>query len=264
MLEAIISGAIQGIVEWLPVSSEGLLVLIKVNFFGGKGLDIVLKEVLFLHLGTFLAALVYFRKEVIALLKACFNYKASNNETRQIFKFVIITTIISGLLGFLFLKIFTGLETQLEITAKIITLGIGLLLLITGWLQIRARRKKGVKQVNDIKNADSVLLGFLQGLAVLPGLSRSGLTVSGLLLRKFDDVTALKLSFLMSLPIVLLGNIVLNLDKFAFSGYSMIELLFSFVFGIITIDLLLRFARKINFGWFVLIFGLATIAAVLI
>lgn len=257
MFEAIISGTIQGIAEWLPISSEGLLILIKTNFFGGS-LGIALKEVLFLHLGTVLAALVYFRKDVCGLIKTFFNYKSADEENRQVLKFIIITSVISGLLGLLFLKVLT----DFEMTAKVINLAIGLLLLITAFFLIKAKKMKGDKKI--IQNSDSVLLGFLQGIAVLPGLSRSGLTVSGLLLRKFDDEAALRLSFLMSIPIVLAGNVVLNFDKFSFDGYSFISFLFAFVFGIITIDLLLRFARKINFGYFVLIFGIITILAVLI
>ena len=95
------------------------------------------------------------------------------------------------------------------------------------------------------KTGDGVLLGVAQGLAALPGLSRSGLTVSVLLLRKFDGATALKLSFLVSLPIVLFGNLFLNLNDFAFSAEALVGLFFSFLFGILTIDLLLKAAKKI-------------------
>ncbi|MFH1612089.1 MAG: undecaprenyl-diphosphate phosphatase [bacterium] len=264
MIEAIITGIIQGIAEWLPVSSEGVLVLVKVNFFGASSLSIILKEVLFLHLGTFLAALVYFRKDVVDLIKTIFNYKTANIETQKTFKFLIIATIISGLLGLVFLKLLTGLEAQLNVTGKFITLAVGGLLLITGYLQIRAKRQKGSRKISDIKNTDSVLLGVTQGFSALPGLSRSGLTVSALLLKKFDDISALKLSFLMSLPIVLVGNIILNWNKFILTGQSLVGLIFSFIFGIITIDLLLRLAKKVNFGWFVFIFGLLTILAIMI
>jgi undecaprenyl-diphosphatase len=99
-------------------------------------------------------------------------------------------------------------------------------------------------------------------LAVLPGLSRSGLTISALLLRKFDNASALKLSFLMSLPVVLGGNIVLNFKYFTFSTELLLGLIFSFIFGLLTISLLLKIARKVNFGWFVLIFGVVMIISI--
>jgi len=258
MLEQIILGTIQGITEWLPVSSEGILVLIKTIFFAKQELEETIKQVLFLHLGTLLAAFVYFRKDVLSLIKTLFNYKLADLETKKIFKFLIIVTLISGSLGFILLKIFVGLESELFLSSKILTLIIGFLLIITGILQLKALNK-GNKKAIDLNNKDSFLLGLMQGLAVLPGLSRSGLTISALLLRKFNSKDTLRLSFLMSLPIVLGGNIILNLKYFTFSIELIIGLVFSFIFGLLTIDLLLRIAKKINFGYFVLIFGLLVI-----
>jgi len=199
MLEQIVLGTIQGIVEWLPVSSEGVLVLIRTNFFDiEQGLEKTIREVLFLHLGTFLAAFLYFRKDV---------FRVWGNK--KLFNFLLITTIITGLLGYGLLNLFVNLEEQVALSGKFITLAIGLLLLITAYLQIRAKTR-GHREIRDLKTGDSLLLGLMQGLAVLPGLSRSGLTVSSLLLKKFNSRDALKLSFLMSLPVVLGGNIILN------------------------------------------------------
>lgn len=264
MLEQIILGIVQGITEWLPVSSEGVIVLIAKNFLKeGITIETVVKQALFLHLGTFLAALVYFRKDVLSLIKTLFNYKSAKIETQKIFKFLLISFLISGFLGFALLKIFIGLEDQISLSAKAITLLIGFLLLITAYLQIKAP-KQGHRKSIDLKNTDSVLLGLIQGLAVLPGLSRSGLTVSTLLLRKFDDQDALKLSFLMSLPIVLAGNIILNFNDLIFSNDLIWGLIFSFIFGLLTIDLLLKIAKRINFGYFVLIFGLLVLGSVFI
>ena len=260
MFEQIILGIIQGIFEWLPVSSEGVIVLIEKNFFNSQlGLEDIIRKALFLHLGTFLAALIYFRKDVLNLIKALFNYKSVDSETQKVFKFIVITSLIGGFFGFILMKVFTGLEDQLGLSTKIITLVVGLLLLITGGLQIRAKNIKN-SQIKRIENKDSILLGFVQALAALPGLSRSGLTVSALLLRRFDGASALKLSFLMSMPMVLGGNLILNLKEFTFSLEMFLGLIFSFVFGLLTIGLLLKIARKINFGWFVLIFGIVIIA----
>jgi len=256
MLEQIVLGIVQGIVEWLPVSSEGVLVLIRANFFPiEQGLEKTLREVLFLHLGTFLAALLYFRKDVWQLITL--------KGDKKVFNFLLITTIISGLLGYVLLKLFINLEENLVLSSKIVTLIIGLLLLITAGLQIRIK-KQGHKQIKDLKNNDSFLLGIMQGLAALPGLSRSGLTVSALLLRKFNSQDALKLSFLMSLPIVLAGNIVLNFGSFSFSLELFVGLIFSFVFGLLTINLLLKIAKVFNFGYFVLLFAILVIGSVFV
>ncbi|TGH65482.1 undecaprenyl-diphosphate phosphatase, partial [Escherichia coli] len=92
---------------------------------------------------------------------------------------------------------------------------------------------------------DGIFLGLMQGLAALPGFSRSGFTITALLFRKFNDTTALKLSFLMSLPIILLGNIILNYDEFKIS-IELVGLLTAFIVGIVSIHVLLALARKIN------------------
>ncbi len=264
MLESLVLGTIQGIAEWLPVSSEGLIFLVKTNFFySGESIREIAGQALWLHGGTFLAALVYFRKDVGKLFGAFFNFKAADVSQQKTLVFLIIATMISGLLGFSLLLAADQAGDWLGRITGIVTLGIGILLLLTAALQFRARAT-GTRQAGDLKNSDSVFLGLMQGLAALPGLSRSGLTISALLLKKFDEAVALKLSFLLSLPIVLGGNVILNLDKFALDLNSLLSLATAFVFGFLTIGLLLRIARKINFAWFVLGFGILMIIAGLI
>jgi len=251
MIEQLVLGIIQGITEWLPVSSEGLLVLTQTHLFGQKDLSDFISQALFLHLGTFLAALVYFRKEILKLSK-----------NKKLARFLIITTLISGAVGFLFLQLIKGIESQVEITGKAATLLVGLLLLITGGLQIKSKNQ-GKKTQKQLTTADGVVLGFVQGLAALPGLSRSGSTVAILLLLGFSKTESLKLSFLMSLPIVFLGNLVLNFSYLSAPAFWW-GLLASFIFGLLTIRLLLKLAQKINFGKFVIFFGALTIISVLI
>jgi len=127
------------------------------------------------------------------------------------------------------------------------------------FLELNTKKKGGYRTVRDLKMIDGVLLGIVQGFATLPGFSRSGLTVSALLLCKLDKTYALKLSFLMSLPIVLGGNLVFNFNAFALSVEALVGLFFSFIFGLATIHLLLKIAQKVNFGYFVLFFGILTI-----
>jgi len=264
MLEGIIFGIIQGIAEWLPVSSEGVIVLIKTNFFGGGGLESIIKFALFLHLGTALAAAVYFKKDVIEIFKTLFHYKRATLENRNIFNFLFITTLISGILGLALLKILSGAEVALGQSSTVVNFTIGLLLLVTAYLQFKKKETTSVRVPENIKTSDSVVLGVVQGFAALPGLSRSGLTVASLLLLKFDEEQALRLSFLMSIPIVLAGNIVLNIKDFNLSPENLLGFLFSFIFGLATIHVLLKIAKKINFAYFVLIFGLLMIALSLV
>jgi len=258
MLENFILGLIQGIAEWLPVSSEGIIVLVKTKFFGGAETEVLIREALFLHLGTFFAALVYFRKDVKKLLK----FNSFDDSTKKLFSFLAIATVISGAVGYVLLQAIMALEDFVVIDAKRLMLVIGGLLLITAYLQFKS--KKQLKGEKGIQKKDGILLGLVQGLAVLPGLSRSGTTVATLLVRGYDDSLALKLSFLMSLPIVLAGNILLNLGGLTFSVELAVGLVTAFVFGLLTIDTLIRLTRKINFGYFVLIFALFSFIAAFI
>jgi len=263
ILIQLILGAVQGITEWLPVSSSAVLTLIGANFLQISNMSILLKHALFLHLGTFFAALIYFKKDVLKLTKSLFNYSNANEDAKKILKFLIISTIISGVIGVLILQILTSSEEQLKITGKTITFFVGIFLLITGTIQLKIK-SSGKKEIKNIQTNDSVILGIAQGLSSLPGLSRSGITVSALLLKKFNETTALKLSFLMSLPIVLAGNIILNYKEFTFSNTALYGLLSSFIFGILTIHLLMKLSKKLNFGWFVLIFALLMIGSVFV
>jgi len=264
MFEQIILGIIQGIAEWLPVSSEGLIVLAQTNLFHSFGnIEDAIRQALFLHFGTFLAALLYFRRDVRKLIETIFSYKSQPQETQKLFSFLLITTMISGALGLLLIKTLSSIASQLESQGTIITLIVGCLLLGTAFLELKAK-KGGYRELRELTIMDSIVLGIVQGFAALPGLSRSGLTVSALLLRKLDKTYALKLSFLMSLPIVLAGNLVLNFNALVWSAETLVGLFFSFIFGLATIHLLLKLAEKINFGYFVLFFGILTILSAVI
>ena len=92
LFEQFILGLIQGIFEWIPISSEGILILVQSNFFNNLNLDSMLKIAFLLHLGTFFAALIYFRKDVKELFIALKNYKHSTIETKKLLNFLIIST----------------------------------------------------------------------------------------------------------------------------------------------------------------------------
>lgn len=266
MIEALILGFVQGVVEWLPLSSEGTTIAVKSLFFpDNEPLVTLIRLSLFLHLGTFLAALIYFRKDVITVLNTLIKPKSNTFENRQILRFLLIATLISGSLGFSLLTFLSQFEKVLIGGSTYINLVIALMLMITAYLQVRSKNTK-TKDSKKLKVSDGVILGLAQGFAVIPGLSRSGLTVSALLLREFNEVLALKLSFLMSLPIVLAGNIVLNADMFV-DGVTlnmMVALLASFLAGFLTIDLLLKVAKRVNFAYFTFGFSLLIILATFI
>ncbi|MBI2577664.1 MAG: undecaprenyl-diphosphate phosphatase [Candidatus Wildermuthbacteria bacterium] len=254
MFEGIVLGAIQGIAEWLPISSEAAVIWAQELFFGGKDSQTMLQMALFLHLGTALASIVYFRKEIVSLLKKTIRYREAYKEDKKFIQFLFLATLVSGGVGLAVYALLSEISDTVESKGFIIRLGIGILLLVTAFLQFRAK-KGGIKGANDLRIFDGIVLGVLQGLAVLPGISRSGITVSALLLRKFDDVFALRASFLMSIPIVLAGGVFIGASEAEISLGTVIGLAASFIFGLATIHILLKIAKKINFAYFVLFFA---------
>ena len=265
-LQYILLGIIQGILEWIPISSSGFTVLVMSNFFGVTDVNFLIKAALFLHLGTFFAAVVYFKHEVYELIITAFRYKKMPDHELVLFNFILVSTIVTAAVGLIVLT-FISVFQDLELTGKAISFAVGFLLLITGTIQVKSKKKfKGLRTEDDLENKDSFIIGALQGLSTIPGLSRSGITVSGLLLRKFDDTEALKLSFLMGLPIILFGNLIINYNDVlnVFSGEAIYGILASFVFGLATIHGLMKFAKRINFGWFVIVFAVLMMASVLI
>ena len=239
--QQLILGIIQGVTEWLPISSEGFLLLANSNFFGEVDVNLFVRQALFLHLGTFFSALVYFRKEVLELVRGVVNYRESDAGTKKFLRFLLITTVISGVLGLAILNFFELANIQkIPLTSTSINFLIGFLLIFTGALQLKLS-SAGYRKKLHLNNSDGIFLGFMQGIAVIPGLSRSGLTIFGLLFRNFDKTVALKFSFIMSLAIVLLGNIMLRFSDLVFLKEMFFGFVFSFIFGLLTIHLLMNF-----------------------
>ncbi|MCK4714313.1 MAG: undecaprenyl-diphosphate phosphatase, partial [Candidatus Aenigmarchaeota archaeon] len=109
---------------------------------------------------------------------------------------------------------------------------------------------------------DAIITGAVQAFAVFPGLSRSGLTTSALLLRKHDPEYALKLSFLMSIPAVLIAEIGLFVtQKVVFDIFSLVAIAVSFLLGLLTLGSLLKIAERVNFGYFCMFLGLISLLA---
>lgn len=260
MIEQMVLGALQGIVEWLPFSSEAVLVLVQVHWLGESNVQALIRTALFFHLGTFLAAVVYFRTEVWRLVRAFFSWSKNDQATQEELRFYVVATLISGGLGYLLLALLESLTFDFEVAGRLITIAVGLLLLVTAALQLlRTMTKQRPRQ--SLTTKDAVVTGLGQALAALPGVSRSGTTVSLLLLLGVAKKNALQLSFIMSLPIVLGGNILLNSEKGIVTPESMVGLLSAFVFGLITIHALMRVAERVKFGWFVFAFGIMTLIA---
>ena len=259
MIEQILLGITQGITEWLPISSSGILILIQKQFLNhSPSLEDLSRYSLFLHCGTYFAAFIYFYKDIKNIFKSLFNYSTSTIAHKRIIIFLLISTTISGLIGVVLIKILSNFENHFSQSTPYILTLVGTLLLVTGLFDLM-KKSSGFKSIENLSIKDGIILGIIQGLSALPGLSRSGLTVAMLLLRQFNKTDALRISFLMSIPIVFIGNIVLGLDNFSLSKNMFIGLLFSFLFGLASIHILLKISQNIRFGYFVILFGLLTL-----
>lgn len=259
VFEAIVLGMVQGIAEWLPISSEGMTTLVMLNFFDRTLAD-ALPIAIWLHTGTLLSAVVYFRTDIRNILNEIPQYLKNrdiNEKKNSIITFLIITTGITGIIGLPLILFATGAE---DFSGKLATAVIGGLLIITGLLQISAAKR--TKKRDQPVIADSVIAGLAQGFAALPGISRSGITVSTLLLRDIEASQALRLSFLMSIPAVLAADVGMGaMGLLSFDVNSILGLFFAFLFGILTIDLFIKAAKRFDFSKFCIALGILSILA---
>ncbi len=147
---------------------------------------------------------------------------------------------------------------EAQLSGDAATAVIGIFLIVTGILQRVSANVKSTKKLPSTK--DAFIVGLGQGFAALPGISRSGTTTGLFLFRKFDSENALRYSYLMSIPAVLGAEIVLQItDIIKVDFASILAIVFSFVFGLLTISTFLKVAKKVNFSSFCIILGLLSI-----
>ncbi len=191
-LEAIILGLIQGLTEFLPVSSSGHLELVKAIFGDNSLPEESLTFTVILHFATALSTLVVFRKEVFEIIKGIFQFKW-NDE--MIFSLKIIISMIPAvIIGLLF-------EKQLEAFFGGRILLVGCMLLVTAILLLLADRAKNTTK--NISYTNALIIGISQAVAMLPGISRSRATISTSVLLGVDRTKAARFSFLMVVPLIL-------------------------------------------------------------
>jgi undecaprenyl-diphosphatase len=243
-LIAVVVGLLQGVFEWLPVSSEGNVAIALTAL--GAGSNAAVSYALFVHLGTAVSATAYYRDEVRAALASAsaFDRTAAFDAETATLSFVVLATAAASVVGLVALTLLEALVTAL--TGGAFVALIGALLVATGLLQ-RVANAWSLATRSTPNLTDALLVGGLQGLAILPGVSRSGTTTSALLLRGHDGPAAFRLSFLLSIPAAILGGGVgalrggLGVSPTA----GLVALVVAAVVGYATIDLLMRTVRRV-------------------
>ncbi len=249
-LEAILLGIVQGVTEFLPISSDGHLMIVE-HWLGRKVDNVAINVAL--HAGTLLSILVVFHRDLIATL----------NRPR-LMAAIIVATLPLIPLG-LFAKDFID-ETLNSLTAA----GAGLLV-TAAFLFIATRMREGTKTLDDITPLDGLAVGLLQMLAPAPGISRSGSTIFGGMLRGMTRDAAARFSFLIAIPATG-GALVLYSKKLlkGEGGESLplgplaVGAFVAFLVGIVAIRVLMVIVvrRKLGgFAWYCLLFGLAVLAS---
>jgi undecaprenyl-diphosphatase len=234
LLDAILLGIIQGITEWLPISSSGHLVLYQ-QFFE---LNVPIFFDIMLHVATLFVIFVVFWRDILKILKAVFTLDFKS-EYGKLALYIIIGTIPTGLIGYFFKDFFKSLFQS--------TIAVGIALLITGLFLYLC---KGIKKKKKLKWYNALLIGTVQGLAIIPGISRSGATISLGILQGLDRKKIATFSFLLAIPAILGAMIVELPNDFTFDLSLLIAMLTSFVVGYIALKILLKLVIQNKFYLF--------------
>jgi undecaprenyl-diphosphatase len=254
---AIFLGIVQGITEFLPISSSGHLVFFQ-SLFGLKEPPIFFDVML--HLGTLLAVVVYFWADILEILQgvgATLRRKEGGKQGTYFLLWIIVATIPTGLIGLLFKDWFESFFSQPKL--------VGGMLLITGFfLWLTRWTKKEGRKIMTMGWMDSILIGIAQGIAIIPGISRSGATISTGVFCGLDRELSGKFSFLLSIPAIL-GATVLEFRKIdSFEDFSTILLgtVIAFGVGILSLTALMKINKigKISsFSYYCWIIGIGII-----
>lgn len=259
-LHAILMGLIQGLTEFLPVSSSGHLVLTSslYKFFTDK--EFIMnnsQEVVFdmiLHVGTLIAVMIYFRKEIVEILSAFFKAiktKDFSSPEAKLGLYIILGTICTVFVAYP-LKDFSETLISSPFIVCCILIFTGFVLFLGEFVSKNLKNK-----TNELNLKNAILIGLAQGLASFPGLSRSGTTISVGLMCGLDRVKCARYSFLLSLPIIVCASIfypLLEIDMAEFATYSWMPIfagfLVSAISGYFCIKYFLKFLNKYSMNVF--------------
>ena len=252
IFQAALLGVIQGLTELLPISSSAHLTIIPwiFNWNIPESFDVAL------HFGTLLAIGLYFFKDWLGLIKGGFNYIVKKERTVQgrMFWHIVLATIPGGIIGFLLDHFLSGnLNRPIIIALALIIMGI--------ILYVVDKKAPSKVKYEQMTLKQTFLIGVSQALAFIPGVSRSGVTITTARMMKIERESAARYSFMLSAPIVLAATI-FKFKDFVFDLPFVVGVLTSFIVGLLVIKFLLKFLQKGSFKGFAIyriIFGLLII-----
>lgn len=260
--QAVILGLVQGVTEFLPISSSGHLIFIP-KLFGWA--DQGLSFDAFIHLATLAAVLIYFRSSIAKIIRGFFSQEVRHQAERRLGWFIILATIPSLIVGYLAKD---WIEHQFRgpalIAANLIVWGVVL------WIADRYGRSHSQKTLADLSTSNVLGIGVAQVLALVPGTSRSGITISAGLFSNLDKKSAAEFSFLLSIPAIGAAGAVKTLEMFQYGlgGLSPAVLAAGFlssgIGGIIAIWGLMRAMQRWSLTPFVIYRILVGIAILLV
>lgn len=255
-VQAVILGIVQGVTEFLPISSSGHLVVLQ-HFFGIKEGNLFFTEML--HFGTLISILIIYFNDIINIIIEFFKliHKSIKNKKIRIENgyqklglFIIVGSIPTAIIGIAFEDFFKTLYASS-------LLPIGISFIITGFLLwISSKRSKERKNIGKMSFLDSIIIGFCQGIAIVPGISRSGTTIVAGLLRGLNRNLATEFSFLLAAPAIfgagLLGviDVVKVGGELTFTFPLLLGVIISAIVGIISIKFLISALKKNKLHYF--------------
>ncbi|NLV75544.1 MAG: undecaprenyl-diphosphatase UppP [Tissierellia bacterium] len=273
LIQAITLGIFQGISEFLPISSSGHLVILQ-HFFGIKEGNLFFTEML--HFGTLISIVIVYFNDIIKIIVEFFKMLGSGiknkkfkivNDYQKLALLIIIGSIPTAIIGFLFEDFFKKLYSSS-------ILPIGVAFLITGLLLWIANKKPHEnKKVRNMTILDSLTIGIFQGIAIIPGISRSGSTIVAGLLRGLDRSLATEFSFLLALPATFgaglfgITDVIKTGSTAVIDGPLIIGILLSTIVGVFAIKFLIKMLKKDKlhyFSYYLWIIGFITIISHLI
>jgi undecaprenyl-diphosphatase len=257
LIETLILAIVQGVTEWLPISSSGHLVVVQQYLLHEQ--PPLLFDVA-LHVGTLCVVLVVFRRELMSILKALVRFDFKSEEGK-LGVFIAVGSIPTALIGYFFHDVLESLFYN--------ALVVGMALVVNGVVLFFSELREDGRRVGFV---DSLLIGVAQGTAIVPGISRSGLTIAAALLRKVEKRAAFAYSFLLSVPAVIGATILESArvwasNELVIGSVDIATMVFgvvvSMIIGYISLKLLQKLVMQKKFHLFAYYCGIVGIAIVL-